>query len=89
MNQEDVTSETSQIETRFHFFKAEELIPGNEEVKFWKAVGLLNTGETRKGLEQLKIVFKQNSDWQKLIQRLPASGLLEVDERTMNIIEKM
>jgi len=54
MNQEDVTSETSQIETRFHFFKAEELIPGNEEVKFWKAVGLLNAGRNQKKFKAIK-----------------------------------
>jgi uncharacterized Ntn-hydrolase superfamily protein len=90
MNQADVALETNQVEKALSLYnKAEELMPENQEVKFWKAVGLLNTGETRRGLEQLKIVFKQNSDWQKLIQRLPASGLLEVDKRTMNIIEKM
>ena len=90
MNQADVAIEMNQVEKALSLYnKAEELMPENQELKFWKAVGLLNTGETRQGLEQLKYVFKQNRDWQELIQRLPASGLLEVDERTMRIIEKM
>ena len=90
MNQADVAIERNQVEKALSLYnRAEELMPENQEVKFWKAVGLLNTGETRRGLEQLKYVFKQNRDWQEMIQRLPASGLLEVEKRTMDIIEKM
>ena len=90
MNKADVALERNQVKKALSLYnKAENLMPENQEVKFWKSVGLLNTGETRQGLEQLKNVFKQNSDWQKLIQRLPNSGLLKVEKRTMDSIKQM
>lgn len=90
MNQADVALEKNNTQKALELYKeAERLIPDNLELQFWKGVGLLNMGKTRQGLEILKIVFNQNQDWQKLIRRLPKSGLLDVKPRTMNIIKKM
>lgn len=90
MNKADVALERNDMEKALALYEeAEKLMPDNLELQFWKGVGLLNMGQTRQGLEILQVVFNQNKDWQKLITRLPDAGLLDVEARTMNIIEKM
>ena len=56
--------------------KAQVLFPENHEMSFWKAIALLNNGKKDAAKPILKRVFKENSNWKKLIYRLPKSGLI-------------
>jgi predicted Zn-dependent protease len=56
--------------------KAQVLFPENHEMSFWKAIALLNNDKKDAARPILKKVFKENSNWKKLIYRLPKSGLI-------------
>ena len=90
MNKADVALERKDMDEALDLYKrAEKLMPDNLELQFWKGVGLLNMGNTEKGFNVLEAVFEKNRDWQTLILRLPASGLLQVDNRTMKQLKQM
>lgn len=90
MNKADVALERNDMDEALDLYtNAEKLMPDNLELQFWKGVGLLNMGNTEKGFNVLEAVFEKNRDWQTLILRLPASGLLKVDNRTMKQLKQM
>ncbi|MCF8239901.1 MAG: DUF1028 domain-containing protein [Melioribacteraceae bacterium] len=87
MNRGDVAVETGNMKKAMEEYSAAEaMFPGNEEMKYWRAITLINNGEFEKGLEILKWVFNKNKDWKELTPRLIPSGLLEVSEEQLNII---
>ena len=62
------------------------LAPGNDELPFWQAVTLSETGNLDQALPIFKRIFSNNPDWARLIQRLPASGLLPDDPDLLRTI---
>jgi uncharacterized Ntn-hydrolase superfamily protein len=60
--------------------EAAKLAPDNLELIFWQAVSLINVGRESEGADLLKEVFAKDSNWKELLRRLPASGLLKMDE---------
>jgi uncharacterized Ntn-hydrolase superfamily protein len=62
------------------------LAPDNLELLFWQAVSLINVGRESEALPLFKKVFKANRNWAVLVPRLPGSGLLKVDESTLEKI---
>lgn len=62
------------------------LVPDNLEMKFWHAVALANMGRTSEALPLFRGVFAEDRNWAILLPRLPASGILTVDEQTLSSI---
>jgi len=62
---------------------AASLAPEIEEMPFWQAVTLADTGHVDEALPIFESVFRKNSDWAELVKRLPASGLLKDDPEMM------
>lgn len=65
---------------------AEKMFPDNLEMKFWHAITLLNNGNMEDGSKMLREVFGKNDNWRKLAARLPASGLLNLNEKDLNTV---
>lgn len=68
------------------YTQAAMLAPGNDELPFWQAVTLSETGNLDQALPIFKRIFSNNPDWARLIQRLPASGLLPDDPELLRTI---
>jgi len=86
-NNGDNALERKDIETAlFEFAKAEELLPDNQELKFWHAVSLANIGRIEESLKFFRQVFIKNDNWMELLRRLPRSGLLLVSKEDMERI---
>ena len=61
---------------------AESMFPGNAEMKFWRAVTLVNKGKTKEALPLFKKVFEMDSNWSLLIPRLRKVAQLNCDDET-------
>ena len=66
--------------------QAAKLAPQIDELIFWQAVTLADTGNVEKSLPVFKRVFTQNPDWAELLQRLPSAGLFKDDPELMKLI---
>jgi uncharacterized Ntn-hydrolase superfamily protein len=60
--------------------EAREAARGNDEIRFWQAVALLNHGETEAANSLLRSIFSVNGDWRRVLKGLKKSGLLLVSE---------
>ena len=87
MNQGDEFLSEGNFQKAFAAYnRATDLAPQLEELSFWQAVTLADTGKVEESLPIFKRVFAVNPDWSLLLQRLPAAGLLKVDPESMNKI---
>lgn len=68
---------------------AEEFAPHIDEIPFWVAVTLTESGNLEKALPLFKRVFHINPDWAELVKRLPKSGFLRDDAKMMAKIMEM
>lgn len=59
---------------------AEEFAAHIDEIPFWVAVTLAESGSLEKALPIFERVFEINPDWAELVKRLPKSGFLKDDE---------
>lgn len=62
------------------------MAPDLEELPFWQAVTLADTGKLEESLLIFKTVFQKNKDWAELVRRLPSAGLLKNDTEMMKQI---
>ncbi len=60
--------------------EAAKLAPDNLELIFWQGVSLINVGRDDEGVKLLKSVVAKDPNWEKLLKRLPASGLLTTNK---------
>ncbi len=65
---------------------AEKFAPYIDEIPFWVAVTLADSGELDKALPIFARVFKINPDWAEAVQRLPKAGFLRNDQEMMQKI---
>ncbi len=65
---------------------AAELAPGLNEIPFWEAVTMVNSGRLDDALVLFRKIFKENRNWAELVKRLPASGLLKDNREIMEKI---
>ena len=68
--------------------RAERLIGGNPEMRYWHAVALLGLGRTDDGLAILREVGRRDRNWIELTLRLPGL-LLAVDPRLKDRVRKL
>ncbi|MDO8970665.1 MAG: DUF1028 domain-containing protein [Saprospiraceae bacterium] len=62
------------------------LAPQLDELPFWQAVTLADTGKIEESFPIFKKVFALNQDWAELLKRLPKAGLFKDDPE---LIEKI
>ena len=72
--------------SNYEYGEAARLAPGNAEIMFWHAVGLVTTGEVDKSLPIFKDLFKADSSWRILIPRLVKVDMLPSDEKVIQKI---
>ena len=79
MNKGDLAIEHGDMEQALiEYGSAEALFPDNLEMKFWKAVALLNNSRLNESKEIFKYVIERNDNWEKLLLRLPGSNLISL-----------
>jgi uncharacterized Ntn-hydrolase superfamily protein len=77
MNAGDLAVEKNDMpKAMAHYKSAQQLFPENEEMQFWTAVTLLNTGNNIDAFFIFSKVFRKNENWRKLIPRLVEAGLI-------------
>lgn len=90
MNEGDaLLAENRNKEAREKYSLAAILAPDLEEMPFWQAVTLADTGKLAEALPIFKQIFHKNKDWAKLVKRLPASGLLKNDAEMLKKISAL
>jgi len=68
------------------FKKAEDLAPGNEEIRFWVGITLLGSEANREeGLEIIKEIFSRNKNWKSVTRSLLKKGYLKKDNPVSNL----
>lgn len=87
MNNGDVAVEEGNMSRAMReYSSAEQLMPENLEMKFWKAVTMANNGNIDVASQLLYHVFSDpdyGQNWKKLLYRLPDVGLLTVNEEDL------
>ena len=87
MNQGDELLAAGKTEAAFGAYdRAAHLAPQIDELPFWQAVTLADTGKVEESLPIFKQVFGLNPDWALLLQRLPKAGLFKDDPELMKRI---
>ncbi len=61
------------------YVAASEIAPGNDELRFWAGLGLINAGAPQRGIELLRASIASDPSWYELLTRLnpsdvPSSG---------------
>jgi uncharacterized Ntn-hydrolase superfamily protein len=83
---DDLLSKNENEAAKIKYQQAAKLAPDIEELPFWHAVTLADTGKVNEALPIFEQVFRKNNNWALLVQRLPASGLLTKDPQVMRKI---
>ena len=84
MNKGDLAVEHGDIDKAMEAYNAaRELFPSNEEMTYWTAVTLANTGRHKEALPLFREVFAKNRNWILLTPRLVDAGLLTVDKAVL------
>jgi len=65
---------------------AAKMAPEMDEISFWHAVTLADTGQLEQALPIFKKLFAENPDWARLLQRLPAAGMIHAEHHTIQRI---
>lgn len=87
MNNGDLAMELGDMQKAMQeYAAAEHMFPDNLEMKFWKAVGLANSGRLLEALPIFKEVFQKDPNWKELTRRLPPPGLLNLPEEDLEAI---
>lgn len=65
---------------------AAELAPHIDEIPFWQAVTMADSGMIDAAIPLFRHVFQMNPNWAKLLQRLPPAGMIHIDQSTIQQI---
>jgi hypothetical protein len=87
MNSGDLAVEHGDVDGAMREYgAAEAMFPDNLEMKFWHAVALVNAGKLPHSLPLFREIFARDPHWAELLPRLPASGTLTADAKTIALI---
>ncbi len=87
MNLGDLAMEGGDSEkAESYYLKAQALFPDNLEMQFWYAINLINNKDVNQAKPILKRIYKADSNWKLLTERLVASKLLEISDADLMII---
>lgn len=85
MNKGDLAIEDNNMEAALEAYsKAEELLKGNLEVTYWKAISLWNADEKESAVPILKSIFKQDKNWKTLTYRLIDSDIINASDEELD-----
>ncbi len=70
------------------YARASQRAPEVEELKFWRAVTMLNIGRVAEGRVILKRLYSKNGEWKQLLRALPKVDVLKVDRETIRRLTK-
>jgi len=89
MNEGDELLANKEMEAAMKKYQAaEEFAPTIDEIPFWVAATLADTGHLDQALPIFSRIFEINPDWEELIKRLPKSGLLHNDPKLLSRIHE-
>ena len=84
MNRGDAHVEKNEMKLAMDEYNlAMKMFPENLEMKYWTAITLANGKQIAKASEMLHGIYKKDSNWRKLTERLPKVGLLNVSEKEL------
>jgi uncharacterized Ntn-hydrolase superfamily protein len=87
MNLGDALLSEDKIKEAFEAYdKAARLAPHIDELPFWQAVTLADSGRVDEAIPILKKVFRSDPNWALLLQRLPAAGLFKAGPEVLQRI---
>ena len=87
MNNGDLAIEHQEMDKALQEYgAAQDMFPGNLEMKYWTAVSLVNINKLDEALPLFKEVFSKDTNWKTLIPRIVKNGMLTVDEKTLKKI---
>ncbi len=87
MNEGDIHMEKGNIDEAMKaYHTASHHFPDNQEMKFWTAVSLVNSGQIDKALPIFERVFNADHHWRMLVPRLKEVDLLEVSDEVLERI---
>lgn len=87
MNAGDLAIEHNDVDGALREYgAAETMFPNNLEMKFWKAVSLVNADRVDESLPIFKEIFAMDKNWAILVPRLPSVDILPKDD---DVIEKI
>jgi uncharacterized Ntn-hydrolase superfamily protein len=87
MNKGDLAVEKGDVDGALkQYGAAEAMFPDNLEMKFWHAAALVNVGKVNESLPLFREIFAKDPDWATLLPRLPATGTLNADAKTIQLI---
>ncbi len=90
MNSGDLATEKRNMELAMKEYNAAmKMFPENLEMQFWTAITLANNGKMNDATALLKIIFSKDANWKLLTLRLPAVGLLTVNDADMQKIKNL
>lgn len=89
MNEGDLATEKNNMKLAMQEYEvAMKMFPKNLEMQYWTAITLANNGQVQKASLMLKAIYAKEPNWRKMTKRLPKSGLLTVDEKSLGILLK-
>lgn len=86
---DDLLSQGKTDEAFTAYEQGARLAPNLDELPFWQAVTLLDSGNEEKAAPILKRLFKTDPNWLLLLERLPAAGLLKDDAEMLQRVKKL
>jgi len=90
MNRGDDLLSRGLVEEAFDAYRqGTALAPHLDELPFWQAVTLLDSGKEQEALPILKRIFQADPHWLLLLERLPAAGLLKDDAQMLQRVKKL
>jgi uncharacterized Ntn-hydrolase superfamily protein len=74
-------------ESKMAFKKAEELAPGNEEIRFWVGITLLGSEQSMsEGMEIVREIFSRNQNWKAVTRSLLEKSYLPKDNPVSKLL---
>ncbi|PID57904.1 MAG: Zn-dependent protease [Ignavibacteriae bacterium] len=87
MNKGDLAIENNNMGLAMEEYQsAQKLFPENEEMKYWHAITLANTGNLDEALKMFKDIFSKNPNWAELTSRLYKARILNIRQDDLNKI---
>ncbi|MBZ9777631.1 DUF1028 domain-containing protein [Psychroflexus sp. CAK8W] len=87
MEKGDVAMENEDPKAALEAYNAaEKLLPTNDEIKFWKAVALVNSDQVKMSIPIFERLFMNDKRWQRLLKRLPSSELITIDKSALDYL---
>lgn len=89
MNRGDLAMEAQDVDKALEEYgNAMKLFPDNLEMQYWTAVALANSGRMEEAKPLFKSIFEKDKNWKEMTKRLPASGLLNISQKELELLTK-